>query len=593
MKILLTIILYLFFDLFLVYPQEDLKQLREEIRKMQERISNLESKKKTNKQTKTTDNSFNPAISVILNGKYSSFSLPKSSIYGFASGHESERGNQGLNVDHTEVGFASNIDDKFYGYLGFALVGAGHSHSSHSESLHKTAVDLEIGNKKNETKQNTNNNSQDSHAGHNHSIAMAASAHAAIELEEVYVKTLPGFLPNGFNLKVGKALWTLGYLNKNHLHSDTFIDRPLPYRFFLDNAFNDLGGEISYVLPLDFYVELGAGGFQGEDFPFGGNQNRKGLNAWSGFFKVGGDIGMSQSWQLGGTILSGKSNPKSELEKNAISILVDKNMNMKRKYTLPKVHNIRGVVSQNAVGKINGKYQPVGSLWLPTEATLLYGTRLGGRVSNHDTLYFAGDTQLAVVDLKYTYAPKGNSTESELTLQGEYFIRTEDGIYEDTTTNNGLVSFKSRSLGWYNQVSYKFLKNWKAALRYTVLIPPNVNQSFVSLATNEKNDNKTSYLLKDYKNSLTWIEHKNAFVKFEDGNLTKPFLVIPGSLVGTNLDSRGHNPKSYSINLSYMNSEYSKISIQYNQEELSAGNKDTQFMFQYTMSIGAHPAHYY
>ena len=43
------------------------------------------------------------------------------------------------------------------------------------------------------------------------------------------------------NVKFGRAFWTLGSLNAQHSHSDNFADRPLPYRAFLDKAFNDDG----------------------------------------------------------------------------------------------------------------------------------------------------------------------------------------------------------------------------------------------------------------------------------------------------------------------------------------------------------------
>ena len=42
----------------------------------------------------------------------------------------------------------------------------------------------------------------------------------------------------GLNIKAGRAFWTLGYLNEHHAHADDFADRPLPYRAYLNKAFN-------------------------------------------------------------------------------------------------------------------------------------------------------------------------------------------------------------------------------------------------------------------------------------------------------------------------------------------------------------------
>ncbi len=201
------------------------------------------------------NNSFNPSIGVILNGQYRSFSEDEGDIAGFAVGHEGERGKGGLSVEHTELNFSANVDDKFYGSATAAIA----EHDGETE----------------------------------------------IELEEALVQTLPGMgLPTGATLKAGRALWTLGYLNEHHTHADDFADRPLPYRVFLDNAFNDDGVEFTYILPTNFYSEVGGGIFRGDDYPFG-SASGDGIGAWSGFARVGGDIGDNQNWRVGGYVLSG------------------------------------------------------------------------------------------------------------------------------------------------------------------------------------------------------------------------------------------------------------------------------------------------
>ena len=140
-------------------------------------------------------------------------------IPGFQLGHEGERAPEGLSVGHSEITASSNVDDKFFGSL---TLGVG-SHPGEADEM---------------------------------------------ELEEAYMQTLPGAgLPDGVRIKAGRALWTFGYLNELHAHGDDFADRPLPYRAFLDNAYNDDGVEVSVVLPTESYTEIGAGMFRGSDTP--------------------------------------------------------------------------------------------------------------------------------------------------------------------------------------------------------------------------------------------------------------------------------------------------------------------------------------
>ena len=195
------------------------------------------------------DNSFNPSIGLVLNGKAAGFSRRTApEIAGFGIGEEGERGSEGLSIDETELNFSANIDDKFYGSTTAAIV-------------------REDGEDK-------------------------------VELEEAYLQTLPGSgLPDGFRIKAGRAFWTIGYLNEQHAHADDFADRPLPYRVYLNKAYNDDGLEFSYVLPTDQYAEIGGGVFRGDDFPAGGTVS--GMGGLSAYARTGGDIGDNQSWRVG------------------------------------------------------------------------------------------------------------------------------------------------------------------------------------------------------------------------------------------------------------------------------------------------------
>lgn len=355
------------------------------------------------------DNSFNPAIGVVLNAMFTDHSEDEVGLPGFQLGHESERTEKGFSLGHSEVTMSGNIDDKFRGAL---TLGLG-AHGGETE----------------------------------------------LELEEAYVQTLAGSgLPDGTRLKVGRALWTFGYLNEHHAHGDDFADRPLPYRAFLDGAYNDDGLELSVVLPGDFYKEVGGGLFRGGDTPFGGSVS--GREAWSAYARIGGDVGRDSALRLGAYILDGAAHGRSG--------------------------------GAHAHGDEHDEHAGNG-----------HGDGYNGEDGHHDhdeehahdaffsEGTFTGDTRLLGVDFRYTWAPTGNARDSELILQGEYFRRIEEGDYSleeleceesevegaehhhevcemhlDTERLNGDAH------GWYAQAVYKFLPQWRAGVRHAQLSPP-------------------------------------------------------------------------------------------------------------------------
>jgi hypothetical protein len=410
---------------------QDLKKLYESrIQALEEQLKTLQ-KKEADRSVKASasspaasgrvihDNAFNPAIGVILNGKYTNYSADDSEIAGFAVGEEGERGREGLGIDESELNFSANADDKFYGHV-------------------TTAIVREDGEDK-------------------------------VELEEAYVQTLPGAaVIDGLSLKAGRAFWTLGYLNERHSHEDDFTDRPLPNRVFLNSSYNDDGIQASWVLPTDLYTEVGGGIFRGDDYPFG-NGSGNGVEAWSVYARFGGDFGADHAWQLGGSFLSGDSD---------------------------------------------------------------------GRESNEGGVEFIGDSSLFITDFRYVWAPTGNPRQQELTLQGEYFWRFEDGTYEDSDAGTGAVDYDEDDSGWYLQAVYKFLPQWRVGTRYSRLSPANA----------------------------------------------------PNGLNGSALDADGQTPQSWSLMADWTNSEFSRLRIQYSHQELSDG-EDDQLILQYILSIGAHGAH--
>jgi hypothetical protein len=128
---------------------KDTQELRAEIEAMRQsyesRIADLEAKlskvekatanqvavkqapavasKEENKQPEAVarrpvfDNSFNPSIGVILNGRYSNFSTDTSELKGFGIGEEGERGTEGFGLGESELNLSASVDDKFAWFI--------------------------------------------------------------------------------------------------------------------------------------------------------------------------------------------------------------------------------------------------------------------------------------------------------------------------------------------------------------------------------------------------------------------------------------------------------------------------------------------
>ena len=346
---------------------------------------------------RTDDNSFNPAIGIVLNGMFSEYSEDSSGLPGFQLGHESERPDEGLALGHSEIAMSGNIDDKFRGALTLGL-------------------------------------------------GVHAGEPTEVELEEAYIQTLPGSgMPDGFRLKAGRALWTFGYLNELHAHGDDFSDRPLPYRAFLDGAYNDDGAEVSIVLPGDLYKEVGGGIFRGGDTPFGGSET--GREAYSVYARLGGDLTGNSALRVGAYMLDGEARDRTGGDAHAHE---------------EEEHGHEEGDEEEEEEHAHAEYFSNGS--------------------------FTGDTRLFGVDFRYTYAPTGNARDRELILQGEYFRRSEAGDYtveeeecedpagDPETCETHLVEhvepLNGDASGWYAQAVYKFMPRWRAGIRYARLTPP-------------------------------------------------------------------------------------------------------------------------
>ena len=405
---------------------KDINALRAELQIMQKnyekRISQLESNGATGANRALNvapagtarlirGNSFNPSIGVILNGQYNNFSLAESEIVGFNFGHEGARPAENFSVDHTEFNFAANVDDKFFGSTTFAIA----EHDGATE----------------------------------------------VEMEEAYIQTLPSAaLLDGLGVKLGRAFWTLGYLNEHHSHADDFADRPLPYRAFFDNAYNDDGIEVSYVLPTNFYSEIGGGAFRGADLPFAGSAK----SAYSAFFRIGGDIGSNHSWRFGSYVLSGEVGEAAG-------------------------HGHDEEAEAHDEDEMEAAEEEHGHGAFPS---------------------FVGDREFFVADIRYIWTPTGNPRAQEVIFQAEYFQRKENGIYElmhegETPEEFG---FDGEASGYYAQAVYKFNPHWRVGIRHSQLEAANVETS----ATPPEGEDDVGELLETDLNTDGYNPTANSFM---------------------------------------------------------------------------------
>jgi hypothetical protein len=200
-------------------------------------------------------NAFNPAISLIMDGRYVDYTSRPDSGYlpGFRYNPEYGLDAEGFHIGESELTLSANVDDKFYGQATIAL-----------------------GNEDGET---------------------------VTEVEEAFVQTTA--LGHGLTAKFGRHFSALGYLNEQHPHAWDFADRPLVYSALLGGTLKNEGIQLTWLLPTDFYLESGIELGNGQPFPAAGNHN--GFSAQTAFLTTGSDIGFSHSWQAGLSWWHGKS----------------------------------------------------------------------------------------------------------------------------------------------------------------------------------------------------------------------------------------------------------------------------------------------
>ena len=300
-----------------------------------------------------------------------------------------------------------------------------------------------------------------------------------VEVEEVNVETLG--LSSGLKVKAGRFLSGVGYLNQQHPHEWDFADAPLAYKAFFGYRLQNDGVQLRWVAPTDLFLELGTEVASGQKFP-GAERNRNGAGLWTAFAHLGGDIGTSSAWQVG--LSHVRTNPRER-------------------------------------GFEDG-----------ADAT---GTALA-----HS---FSGRSQTWIADFVYKWAPNGNSSVTNLKVQGEDFQRRETGDlnYDIGGLTEASSAARFRQSGSYLQAVYQFMPRWRVGVRGD------------------------------------WLDSGTANL----GSLDPAGLPLLA----------GYNASRQSAMLDWSPSEFSRLRLQLARDKSRRDESDNQIWLQYIMSLGAHGAH--
>ncbi|HHF2874530.1 hypothetical protein [Vibrio diabolicus] len=283
----------------------------------------------------------NPQIGVVVDGYYQD-----------GQRHNSER-EEGFGLGHTELNLSSNIDDKFHG----ALTAVLESHGDETE----------------------------------------------LELEEAFIETLA--LPYGVNVRAGRFLSDFGYLNNQHMHTDSFVERPIAYRTFLGSHYYDDGVRANIVLPTDLYVKFGVEALSGNKMSSVEDGSKVGV--YTTTMKLGNDFSESSSWQFGLSYLRNENGKVKEFEDHD------------------------------------------------------HGH---GHEEEHDHSHAAAVTgaNLYGADFVWKWAPDGNYKYSNFTLSAEYMLL--DGVVDSKYKND--AESPDHLSAYYVSGVYRFNPSWSTGLRY-------------------------------------------------------------------------------------------------------------------------------
>ncbi|GGB46383.1 hypothetical protein K8B83_05195 [Shewanella inventionis] len=355
----------------------------------------------------------NPNISAVLDGYYQTGERPMA-----------ERA-EGFGLGETELALSANIDEMFYGKITTIV----ESHDGETE----------------------------------------------LNLEEAFIQTLA--LPSGLSVRAGRFLSDIGYLNNQHLHTDAFVERPAAYRAFLGNHYFDDGIRLNYVAPTDLYWTMGLEAFAGDSLRAAdehGERDFDDVGVYTALTKIGGDIGVESSWQLG------------------LSYLRNENG-----LTYAEEHEDEEEVEEDE------------------------------HDHSHSASYTGENTFIA--DFVYKWAPNGNYKYQNLTVSGEYFRVTdifgeEPGHIDDAADeedHDHEISDSDYHEGWYLSSVYQFSPSWSAGVRYGQIDTYEIHEDHLDAQTLKETDISLAWHSSHFSSVRLQYTHQKGtnFDGFEDDNI--------------------------------------------------------------------------
>ncbi len=350
-----------------------------------------------------SSNVFNPSVALILGGTYANLSQDPNNyrIQGFVpGGEEIGPGTRSFNLGESELTLSANIDPRFSGRLTFAL-----------------------------------------------------APDDAVSVEEAFFETRG--LSNGVNLKAGRFLSSIGYLNSQHAHAWDFVDAPLAYQALFGGQYKPDGVQARWLAPTERFFEVGLEAGNGSTFP-GSDRNKNGAGSAALFAHVGDDIGDSASWRAG-------------------------------------LSYLRTSAADRAYDDIDSA---------------------GTDVTNA----FSGKSHTWIADAIYKWAPYGNATHTNFKLQGEYFRRRENGTLTYDTQAQSLGTsvgnYASAQSGWYLQGVYQFMPAWRVGVRYDKLASGTPDIGLVNAGILSAGDFSRLASYKPSRNTLMFDYSPSEFSRF-------------------------------------------------------------------------------
>ena len=145
---------------------------------------------------------------------------------------------------------------------------------------------------------------------------------------------------------------------------------------------------------------------------------------------------------------------------------------------------------------------------------------------------FSGDNTLYVADGTWKWAPQGNFKDGGVTVRGEYFVDHRNGRYSDPLGLQPDQDWIGRRRGAYIEGVYRINRTWETGYRFDQL----------------------------------WAADRSPFAS-------------------------NYDPVRHSLMLTWLNSEFSLVRLQYSHDKPNPTDADNALTLQYQVSLGAHGAH--